>query len=103
MLKTIALSLVFTAMILGGTYWDHAKALYSPCPAVTEFCAQQDSLGLSFLCGIEELKQLISESTRIDCYRTWLELNRIDNPTLNGWLDYFEGAPLEESEFETGT
>jgi hypothetical protein len=102
MLRTIALALVFTAMILVGIYWDHAKALYSPCPAVTEFCAQQDSLGLSFLCGIEELKQLISESTRIDCYRTWLELNRIENPTLNGWLDYFEGGKLQESESKAG-
>lgn len=91
MLRTVALALVFTAVILVAIYWDHALALYSPCPAVTGLCAQQNSLGLSFLCGVEELKQLISESTRIDCYRTWLELNRMESPLLNAWLDYLEG------------
>ena len=87
MIRTIALSMLLTVVTLSVIYRHHVAALIDPCEAVTEYCSENESLRKTFQCGVDLLSQMVSEHNRIDCYRTWLKLNNIENPTLNRWLN----------------
>jgi len=93
MVRTIALSLLLTGGTLALLYRDHAAALVSPCQSVEEYCDKQRSLGTTFQCGVDRFSQMVNQRTRIDCYRTWLTLNGIESPTLQGWLNAAEDKP----------
>ena len=90
-MKTIGLALLLTLGILAGIYHKYVSALIDPCQAVQTFCDQNEtSVSTALICGADSLKQLFKESTRISCLRTWLDLNQVESPTLDGWLDSLE-------------
>jgi hypothetical protein len=95
-MRTVALALLLTSGILLGIYHRHVSALIDPCQAVREYCEEEsDSLGNALKCGADLLGQLFEKPSRVDCMRTWLNLNHIESPTFEGWLDALDTQELE--------
>ena len=87
-MRTVVLALLLTSGILLGIYHRPASALIDPCQAVKEHCEQDSSsLGTTLKCGADLLGQVFEKPSRVDCMRTWLDLNHIENSTFEGWLD----------------
>ena len=95
-MRTLALTLLLTTGTLLGIYHRHVNALVDPCQAVKEYCEQDStSLGTTLRCGADLLGQLFEKPRRVDCTRTCLDLNHIENPTFEGWLDALDNEEQE--------
>ena len=88
MIRALIVTLILGGGFLLGMYHPHVRAIVNPCQAVRDYCSQgSNTLGNSLRCGADRLAQLFKEPSRVDCMRTWLDLNKIENNTIHAILD----------------